>query len=202
MDAEINSAVGTEPQLRNILLVGFMGCGKSTIGRELHKSLGYPLIDTDPAIEEIQGQPISQIFEQVGEDAFRQMETKFIQGLIDKQTNRSIISTGGGIVTRPENIALLRQLGFVVWLTCTPEVIHQRTARNSKRPLLQCENPREVIANLLAQRTPLYEASSHLQINSSNLEIDEISCGILESARYYFNATTQPICSTASRREG
>jgi shikimate kinase len=174
--------------MRNILLVGFMGCGKSTIGRVLHKSLDYPFIDTDQQIEKQTGKKISTIFEEEGEAAFRQQETQFLEKLIEKQTNHAIISTGGGIVTRPENFPLLRQLGFVIWLTCSPEVIHERTSRNNNRPLLQCDNPKEVIATMLAERDPLYEAASHLKINSSNLDINEVSCGILESARYHFGS--------------
>ena len=174
--------------MRNILLVGFMGCGKSTIGRILHKSLDYPLIDTDQQIEKQTGKKISTIFEEEGEDAFRQLETQLLEKLIEKQTNHTIISTGGGIITRPENLPLLRQLGFVIWLSCSPEVINERTSRNNNRPLLQCDNPQEVIATMLAERAPLYEATSHLKINTSDLEINEISCGILESARYHFGS--------------
>jgi shikimate kinase len=174
--------------MRNILLVGFMGCGKSTIGRVLHKSLDYPFIDTDHQIEKQTGKKISTIFEEEGEGAFRQQETQFLEKLIEKQTNHAIISTGGGIVTRPENFPLLRQLGFVIWLSCSPEVIYERTSRNNNRPLLQCDNPQEVIATMLAERAPLYEAASHLKINTSDLEINEISCGILESARYHFGS--------------
>ena len=174
--------------MRNILLVGFMGCGKSTIGRILHKSLDYPLIDTDQQIEKQTGKKISTIFEEEGEDAFRQLETQLLEKLIEKQTNHTIISTGGGIITLPENLPLLRQLGFVIWLSCSPEVINERTSRNNNRPLLQCDNPQEVIATMLAERAPLYEATSHLKINTSDLEINEISCGILESARYHFGS--------------
>lgn len=180
------------PILQNILLIGFMGCGKSTIGRELHLSLGYPLCDTDQVIEEQTGKTIPEIFAQDGEDSFRQLETRLLENLILQKTQHSIISTGGGIVTRPENMALLRQLGFVVWLSCPPEVTYERTSRNSNRPLLQCDNPMEVITKLLDEREPLYQSASHLKINSGNLEISEITCGILESARYHFSAPDHP----------
>jgi len=175
--------------MRNIILVGFMGCGKSTIGWELHKSLGYPFIDTDHAIEKETRRKISEIFKTDGEAAFREMETKCLKQLIQKKTKRTIIATGGGMVTTPENIKLLRKLGFVVWLTCSPESIYERTSRNNNRPLLQCANPHEAIRELLAQRKPLYKASAHLEINSSDLDIHEINFGILESARYHFGAS-------------
>ena len=174
--------------MRNILLIGFMGCGKSTIGRILHQSLDYPLIDTDQQIEKQTGKKISRIFAEEGEAAFRQRETQLLEKLIEDQTNHAIISTGGGIVTRPENAGLLRQLGFVIWLSCSPEVIHERTSRNNNRPLLQCDNPQEVITTMLTERLPLYEAASHLKINSADLDMQEISCGILESARYHFGS--------------
>jgi shikimate kinase len=173
--------------MQNIVLIGFMGCGKSTIGWELHKSLAYPFIDTDPEIEKLAGKKITRIFEEEGEAAFRDMETQYLQKLIDQNTQKSIISTGGGITTTPENIPLLRQLGFVVWLTCSPESIYERTSRNNNRPLLQCENPHDAITSLLAKREPLYAASAHLRINSSDLSIHEITYGILESARYHFS---------------
>lgn len=195
MDAENathSSTTENSPILQNILLVGFMGCGKSTIGRELHQSLGYPLFDTDEVIEEQTGRKIPDIFAQDGESHFRQLETQLLKNLILQQTQHSIISTGGGIISRPENIPLLRKLGFVVWLSCSPEVIYERTSRNSNRPLLQCENPKEVITNLLDQREPHYKACSHLKINSSNLAISEITCGILESARYHFSSPENP----------
>ncbi len=178
--------------MQNILLVGFMGCGKSTIGRELHQVLGYPLIDSDEAIEQQAGKSIPDIFAQDGEASFRDLETQLLENLIQNETQHTIISTGGGIITNPANIPLLKQLGFVVWLACSPEVIFERTSRNSNRPLLQCDNPMELIHTLLDQRNPLYQEASHLKINSSNLEIDELTCGILESARYHFSAPNCP----------
>lgn len=181
--------------MRNILLVGFMGCGKSTIGRILHKSLDYPFIDTDQQIEKQTQKKISTLFAEEGEEAFRTLETQFLEQLIEKQTNHAIIATGGGIITRPENIPLLRQLGFVIWLTCSPEIIYERTSRNNNRPLLQCENPKEIIATMLAQRAPLYQAASHLKIDSSDLDVNEMSCGILESARYHFGSGSPAPCT-------
>jgi len=187
MDAETQHTAPNTPR-QNIVLVGFMGCGKSTIGRELQKLLGYPLIDTDHAIESKERKKITDIFKSDGEDGFRKIETQFLEQLIEEQTNHSIVSTGGGIVTRPENIKLLRELGFVVWLACTPETILERTSRNNNRPLLQCDNPMKIITTMLAERHHLYEASSQLKINSSDLAIHEITYGILESARYYFSS--------------
>jgi len=179
-------SAGSPETMRNIVLIGFMGCGKSTIGWELHKSLGYPFVDTDQAIEKEQGRKIKEIFKTDGETAFRQMETAFLKKLIKQKTHRTIIATGGGIITTPENIPLLQKLGFVVWLTCLPEVIYNRTSRNSNRPLLQCPDPQEAIRTLLDQRKPLYDSCANLKIDTSELNINEIKFGILESARYHF----------------
>ena len=174
--------------MRNIVLIGFMGSGKSTIGRELNKSLGYQFIDTDQLIEQQAGKTIPQIFEQDGEEVFRDMETQLIQEMINQKPNHHIISTGGGTPLRPENQTLLQDLGFVVWLTCTPEDILQRTSRSKDRPLLNCDDPLPVIMKMLAQRNPIYEQTAHLTINTSSLAFDEIACGILESARYHFGS--------------
>ena len=184
----VNNHSSSPPTTKNIILIGFMGCGKSTLGGELHRSLGYPFFDTDEEIEKQEGTKISQIFKEHGEDYFRQLETQYLKTLIEQEPHHSIISTGGGIITRPENIPLLRKLGFVVWLSCTPKDIYDRTSRNNNRPLLQCENPNELIIKMLGERSPQYKDCAHLKINSSSLDINEITCGILESARYHFSS--------------
>lgn len=175
--------------MQNIILVGFMGSGKSSIGRSLHQNLGYKLIDTDRSIEEQTGKTISEIFSQQGESVFRSLETNLLEELTASKITKHIISTGGGMVCRPENRALLRQLGFVVWLKCSAEDIYARTSKNNDRPLLQCEDPMQAINNLLKDRSPLYEETAHLQVNTTGLSMDEVSCGILESARYHFGTS-------------
>lgn len=170
----------------NIVLIGFMGCGKSTVGRELQHRLGYPLVDMDHEIEKRAGKPITRIFAEDGEDTFRDMETTLLRELARDTSAHRIVSTGGGVIGRPENRELLRQLGFVVWLQAPPDVILERTGRNRDRPLLHGDNPREKIATLLAVREPLYRETSHLHIDTSGLDSTELAAGILESARYYF----------------
>lgn len=182
MDAEAPK----KPPLRNIVLVGFMGSGKSTLGKVLHKRISYRLIDTDQIIEERAGKSVSDIFRSEGEDGFRLLETELLSDMLANQCNHHIISTGGGMVLRAENRALLRQLGFVVWLSCSAEETYHRTARTNSRPLLQCDDPMAVITKMLNERSPLYDEAAHLKISTSGLEFNEISCGILESARYHF----------------
>ncbi len=181
-----------KPQpMRNIVLIGFMGSGKSTIGRELNKNLGYTLIDTDHAIEKLAGKTIPKIFEQDGEEAFRKHETQLLEDMVLQKTTHHIISTGGGMAARTENKILLRQLGFVVWLSCSPEDILERTSRNKNRPLLQCDDPMSVITKLLAERSPAYKKTAHMEITTTELKLSEISCGILESARYHFGSESE-----------
>ena len=171
---------------KNIILIGFMGCGKSTIGRHLGKLLGYPVVDTDDLIEAKAGMPIKDIFARRGEDYFRQLEAAVLQELSAPDAPRRIISTGGGIVTRKANRRLITQLGYVVWLEVPVDEILKRTARNTDRPLLKTDNPKEKIEALLAEREPLYSKCADLTLDSSDLDAEEIACGILESARYHF----------------
>src|ERR1035437_6769773 len=123
-------------QPENIVLIGFMGSGKSTVGRELHHRLGYPLVDMDQVIEQRAGKPITAIFADEGEQAFRDMETDLLVELDDPAAPRRIISTGGGVVGREQNRALLQRLGYVVWLHAPISVILEGTRHNRSPPLL------------------------------------------------------------------
>lgn len=171
---------------KNLVLIGFMGSGKSTVGRELHSRLGYDLVDMDSVIERRQGRPITRIFEEDGEEYFRNLETDLLRELA-LDASRKIISTGGGVVGREENRELLRKLGYVVWLQAPVEVIYERTSRNRDRPLLQTEDPIGKITALLEKRTPWYAETAHLRVDTSGLDGGELATGILESARYFFS---------------
>ena len=171
---------------KNIILVGFMGTGKSTIARVLQQRLGYPVVEMDQILEKRAGKPISRIFEEDGEEKFREMESGLLGELDDPTGGTRIISTGGGIVVRPENRAILPRLGYVVWLKVPVEVILARTAQSKHRPLLQTENPEERIRALMELRNPMYEVVSHLALETADLDSDEIASGILECARYHF----------------
>ncbi len=174
-----------------IVLVGFMGCGKSTVGRELRKMLGYPQIDTDHLLVERAGMPITEIFAESGEDAFRDMETALLDELAGGPPVRRIISTGGGIILREENRRLLRRIGCVVWLQVPLDVLVERIGRNRNRPLLSGENAHDRAKSLLDERSPLYRDAAHLEIEVEDLTSNEVACGILESVRYFF-ATRKP----------
>lgn len=175
-----------ETQVHNIVLIGFMGCGKSTIGRELKRMMGFQWVDTDSEIEAREKCRISDIFARDGEEAFRDHESQVLRDLVEANPTSTIVSTGGGAILREENRALLRQLGYVVWLRANAETIYQRTKKNRQRPILQTENPREVIEALLEKREPLYRECAHLIIDVAGLNRTEICAGIVESARYHF----------------
>lgn len=171
---------------KNIVLIGFMGCGKSTVGRELHQRLGYRLMDIDQIIEETMGKKITEIFREEGEHTFRDIETMQLTEIAKQTGVRHIVSTGGGIVIRPENRALLRRLGYVVWLRAPEDIIFERTSRNRDRPLLNSPQAHKTIAALLAEREPWYRETAHLCVDTAGLESHEVATGILESARYFF----------------
>ena len=172
---------------KNIVLVGFMGCGKSTISRRLGAMLGYTVVDVDEEVEAKAGMPITGIFETRGENYFRQLEAAVLQE-IGSRPGRHIIATGGGAIGRKRNRRLIRQLGYVVWLQVSREVILQRTRRNRDRPLLRTRDPEARIKRLLAEREPLYREVADLELDTTGLDAEEIACGILESARYHFTS--------------
>ena len=131
-----------------------MGAGKSTVGRQLGKSLGKEFVDSDKAIEDRTGVNISLIFELEGEEGFRRRE----QNMIDLLTQREdiVLATGGGVVLSEENRANLMSRGFVVYLNAPVELLVERTARDKNRPLLNTDDPHQRISNLMAEREPLY----------------------------------------------
>lgn len=173
---------------RHIVLIGLMGCGKTTIGKELQRTVDLPFSDTDQVIEDQAGMSIPAIFQQFGESSFRDMETQVLRNYLAlPPENSSIISTGGGIVVRPENRELLRRMGFVVWLNADATTLLQRVSRNDNRPLLQNANPRETLVRLFEERRPFYAETAHLSIDTTNLTVREIAFGIMESARVFFN---------------
>ena len=141
-------------QKRNIILVGPMGAGKSTIGKRLAALLGRPFIDSDKEIELRTGVDIPTIFEFEQEDGFRNRESAVIDDLTQKEG--IVLATGGGAVIRPENRAHLKERGYVIYLRTSVDEQLRRTAHDRNRPLLQTENPRARLESLLEQRDPLY----------------------------------------------
>jgi shikimate kinase len=141
--------------MKNIVLTGLMGTGKTAVGRELARLLNMQLIDIDTKIEDAEKMTINEIFKQFGEPRFREIETEMIKKL--SESKNRIISAGGGAVLKQENMGILSKSGIVVCLTATPETILRRTSNSNDRPLLQVENPLKKIKELLNFRKPFYE---------------------------------------------
>jgi shikimate kinase len=169
----------------NIVLVGFMGSGKSSIGRMVAKRMGFQFVDTDKLIVERAGKTIPEIFAEQGEEAFRDLETAAIESLA--HLSRCVISTGGGAVLREKNRALLRGLGFVVLLTASEEVLWDRVSRNNKRPLLQTENPRTTLSQMLAARKDAYEAAAEHIVDTSRFSHGRSADAVMKAARAAFS---------------
>lgn len=148
----------------NVILIGFMGCGKSSVAVKLSYRMKQPMTDTDKWIERKQGKTISEIFVQDGEDAFRSMETEALKALKETAKNQ-VISVGGGLPVREENRALLKEIGKVVYLRAKPETLYERVKEDVGRPLLQCENPMERIGKLLEERKDVYESAADLIVD-------------------------------------
>lgn len=150
--------------MENVILVGPMGAGKSTIGRLLARELRLPFKDSDKEIEQRTGANIPWIFDVEGEQGFRDREQAAIADLC--QESGLVLATGGGAVLRPENRAALHAGGRVVYLHASVEQQLARTARDRNRPLLQTENPEQVLRNLLALRDPLYREVADIIIET------------------------------------
>ncbi len=151
---------------RNLVLVGFMGSGKSSVGRILSSLTGFALVDTDTLVAQEAGQSIPAIFKQHGEEHFRALETKVLQSLVGRIG--LIVATGGGVITVAENRKILPEIGPVVWLDADTEHLYQRI-KHSKRPLLQTADPRRTVEELYRAREPLYREAATLRIDSGTL---------------------------------
>ena len=147
-----------------VFLVGPMGAGKSTIGRLLASELGLVFRDSDRVIEERTGADIPWIFDMEGEEGFRERETAVLTELA--QERDVVVATGGGIVMREVNRQIMRSTGYVCYLTASLEQLVERTARDKKRPLLQVDNPRQKIIDLLALRDPLYQDAADFVVST------------------------------------
>ena len=168
----------------NVVLVGFMGCGKTTLGARLAQMLGLKFVDMDDCIIRKAGCEIPAIFAAQGEPGFRSIESAVLDDLL--QSDQMVVATGGGVVTIPENLPKLKALGFVVWLNPPERAIWQRVSRNRSRPLLQTPNPRQTVHDLLEKRRPLYSAVADLEADTKGLTPDEAAYGIAESVRLHF----------------
>ena len=155
----------------NIVLIGFMGTGKSAIGKKLAQRLRMGYLDTDELIEKREKRKIFQIFQEKGEGYFRKVETQVVKEVASRDNN--VIATGGGVVLKEENVAALRKNGLIICLSADPETIWRRTANDSKRPLLEGKDPRKRIEDLLKTRKPYYQKAD-FTIETSKLSDEEV----------------------------
>jgi len=149
---------------QNIFLVGPMGAGKSTVGRQLAESLSYTFKDSDHEIQRRTGVDISTIFEYEGEEGFRARERQVIEDLVAEE--RIVLATGGGAVLNADTRQILAARGVVIYLHCTPEQQHSRTSRDRGRPLLQTDDPLERLRELMEERDPLYRQVADLVVST------------------------------------
>lgn len=164
-----------EQKKNNIILIGFMGCGKTSVGIKLSYRLKHTFLDTDKQIERKRGRSISEIFATDGEAAFRQMETDCLKELIaDEGSSMQIFSVGGGTPVKEENRGLLKQLGTVIYLKVSPDVVYERLKEDTTRPLLQTENPKARIEELLSARKDAYEGAADVIIEVDEKSLEEI----------------------------
>ena len=148
-----------------ISLVGMPGSGKTTVGRQLARRLGFAFVDSDRLVEERIGGSIREFFAREGEEVFRTIEETTLNELT-KSGGRTVVSTGGGAVVRPATRERLRQRGYVIYLHAMPEDIYRRLRHDTTRPLLQTSNPLERLHSLYAERDPLYRETAHFVIET------------------------------------
>ncbi|MEZ0537173.1 shikimate kinase [Caldicellulosiruptoraceae bacterium PP1] len=162
--------------MRNIVLTGFMGSGKTSVGLKLSEILNINFIDTDSLIIKKFNMPIEDIFKIYGERRFREVEEEVIKEISENQD--LIISTGGGVVLNKNNIEYLRKNGIIYYLHTSPEVVFERIKDDTSRPLLQNKDKLKTIINLMNFRIPFYKNCDY-EVNTDNMKIEEIVDKIL-----------------------
>ena len=156
-----------------------MGAGKSTVAKELREKLGMKLVEMDARIEHEQGMSISKIFEKSGEAHFRDIESRLILTIGDE--GDTIVSCGGGVVVRPENIDYMKNSGIVVFLSASPETVYDRVKDSTNRPILNGHMNVEYIAELMEKRRALYEKAADIRIETDGKTIAEICDEVIKS---------------------
>lgn len=163
--------------MKNLFLIGFMGAGKSSVSAGLGRMLGREVVEMDQRIAAQEGMSIPELFAQKGEPYFRACETALLKSFA--QGAPRIVSCGGGVPLREENVVAMRESGTVVLLTASPEVILERVKDSDERPLLQGHKDVSYIAVLMEQRRPRYEAAADITVDTSHLNIEEVCRQVL-----------------------
>ena len=157
--------------MRNIVLIGFMGTGKTTIATQLANRLNMRYVSTDSMVEKREKRTINEIFTKEGEDYFRDVESDIIREVSSREN--LVIDAGGGVVIKEENLSNLKSSGVVICLTADEETIMERTKKYKHRPLLNVEDPKQKIRALLAKRAPLYAKADHC-IDTGKLTVRQV----------------------------
>lgn len=176
--SELASRVIERIDNRSIVLIGLMGAGKTTVGRRLASRLKLPFVDADHEIEQAAGKTIPEIFEEHGEQYFRDGERRVIDRLLHEDTK--VIATGGGAYMNADTRAAIAQAGISVWLKADFELLMKRVRRRSNRPLLQTDDPEAVMRKLIAERYPVYEQAD-VTVQSRDVPHDQIVASCLET---------------------
>lgn len=171
---------------QNIYLVGLMGAGKTTVGRQLARKLGRPFLDSDHEIVSRTGVPIPTIFEIEGEEGFRRREAQTIAEL--SAMSGIVLATGGGVVINPDNRRNLHDSGWVVYLNVPPHQLYERTRHDRNRPLLQVEDPLARLKELHAARDPLYREAAHFTVDGTRMGASSVVQLLLRE----FNSLCKP----------
>ena len=170
--------------MSNVILIGYMGCGKSTIGIRLSYRLKQPFLDTDKLIEKKEETTITEIFDTKGEPYFRQKETDCIKELL-KQKGSYVIATGGGLPMREQNRKLLKKLGNVVYLRVQPQTVYERLKNDTARPLLRTEDPLAKITSMIRERGPFYEECADVIIDVDGRSFEQILQQIVKNKEIF-----------------
>lgn len=174
--------------MKNVVLIGFMGVGKSSCGRTTAQHLGYRFVDLDKELEKKYGMSIPAMFQEHGEAWFRARETEMVQHWAGQK--RVVIATGGGTVKNPENVALLKRNGKIICLSADVEVLLERTARQGRRPVLDARaaelggDRKAAIISLLAERKPMYEQADY-RVDTGRLNPLQVAMEIGDYIRRY-----------------
>lgn len=171
---------------RNIVLIGLMGAGKTTLGKQLARLLGRQFMDSDQEIERRTGVKIQTIFEFEGEEGFRKRESQMLAELV--QRDSLVLATGGGAVLAAENRSCLRENGWVVYLNVPVRQLHERTRTDRSRPLLQVPDPLARLQELHAVRDPLYRETAHLVLDGQRMATPGVTRLLLKEFENYANA--------------
>lgn len=163
----------------HIFMIGFMGVGKSSTSRQLSWKLHVGEVDTDAMIVQREGRSIPEIFEQFGEAYFRQAETEMLDVLAEQKP--CIVSCGGGMAMREENVAKMREIGKVVFLTATPETIYERVKDSTHRPLLNGNMNVPYIRELMEAREPKYRAAAEVMVATDGLNPGQVADSIMRA---------------------